>query len=91
MAEDFQTSIDSAVESFYLSKFKVSNKRQLTGKQKIELEKAKNKVLSCYCGEGITTEEAIKISQSTIDSSEFENKLNEELSEIKNPTTSFKR
>jgi len=88
LAEDFQTSIDSAVESFYLSKFEVSNKRQLTGKQKIELEKAKNKVLSCYCGESITTEEAVKISQSKIDSSEFENKLNEELSEMKNPTIS---
>lgn len=90
-AEDFQSMTDEILDSFYFSKFGLANKRQLNLKQKEELEKAKNKVFASYRGEKIKAEQIIEISQSNFDSSAFEKKLNDEISSIKNPTTSNAR
>lgn len=90
-AEDFQSMTDEILDSLYFSKFGLANKRQLNLKQKEELEKAKNKVFASYRGEKINAEQVVEISQSNFDSSAFDKKFNDEISSIKNPTTSNAR
>ena len=90
-AEDFQSLTDEVLDELYFKKFEVANKRQLNLKQKEELERAKNKVFAAYNGIKMTHEEIINISQSEKDTSSFENKFNQEISSIKNPTTSNAR
>lgn len=90
-AEDFQSLTDEVLDELYFKKFEVANKRQLNLKQKEELERAKNKVFAAYNGIKMTHEEIINISQSETDTSSFENKFNQEISSIKNPTTSNAR
>lgn len=90
-AEDFQSSVDEAVDQFYLEKFDLINKRQLSAKQKEELEDAKDKVFASYSGKDISQEEIIKISQSEKDISKFRKSFDEQIALITNPTASNAR
>lgn len=87
-AEDFQTCVDDVVDSFYFQKFSVTNKRQMTSKQKEELEMAKTKVFAAYKGKTINADSILKISQSDYDCSRFKASLDSEVKEIRTATAS---
>ena len=87
-AEEFQTSVDDVLDSHFLKKFNVSNKRQMTAKQKLELEAAKDKVFSSYIGKSISEKEILEIGLSNQPTERFNLAVKAELSDFENPTTS---
>lgn len=87
-AEEFQSLVDEVLDEHFLQKFKVENKRQLTSKQKIELEISKDKVFANYKGTKISEEEIISMANGQASSEFFTNAVKAELKDFTNPTAS---
>lgn len=87
-ADDFQKRVDEIIDEKFLKKFKISNKRQLTNKQKEEIESAKNKVFATYKGAIIEDSEIISISESDINTENFTAVLTREIKKLDNQNAS---
>ena len=86
-ATNFHNKIEDILETFYLDKFKLSNKRQLNSSQKNEIDVAKDRVLAKFKGADLTAEEILEVSQSdSVEYQDFKIKLNKEIKKIKSPT-----
>lgn len=87
-ADDFLKTVDDVIDAKYLKVFEVANKRQLTNKQKDEIESSKNKVLAAYRGVALSESEILDISQKDSDISKFTELLDKEIKKLDNQTAS---
>ena len=88
-ASKFHNKVEEVLEGYYLSKFGINNKRQLTSAQRFELDTAKDRVLAIFNGKDLNDKEILDISMS--DSNEYENFkviLQKEVKKLESPNVS---
>jgi len=91
-ASKFQEKTEKVIEDVYIKRFGVSNKRQLTNLQKLEIELCKNRVLAKFQGSDLSENEILDLSlKDSEDYTEFELKLKKGIKKLNSPNvTSIK-